>query len=194
MRVAPLVTLFELGEIETLTLLAIVTCAVQLPDPLTPVPLAVTVMLSIVPPIAFDGMVTLSIFVLSLLKAGTTTGVGTLGDHAALSVADRAYVSSTLPVLLTVTVYVSVALLAPLLELGEIETLTLLVMVTCAVQLLEPLTPVPVAVTVMLSIVPPIAFDGMVTLSVFVPLLNAGTTTGVGTLGDQPELSIADRE
>jgi hypothetical protein len=35
-------------------------------------------------------MVTLSVFVLSLLNAATTTEVGnTLGDHPALSVADK---------------------------------------------------------------------------------------------------------
>jgi hypothetical protein len=65
----------------------------------------------------------------------------------------------------------------------------------CAVQLAEPLTPVPVAVTVMLSIVPSTASDGMVTLSVAVPLLPADTVSEVGeTLGDHPALSVTIKE
>jgi hypothetical protein len=79
-----------LGEIDTLTLLAVVVdCAVQLADALTVLSIcevAVTLMLSIVPPIAFDGTLTLSVTVLSLLNAATTRDVGeTLGDHPALS-------------------------------------------------------------------------------------------------------------
>ena len=100
-----------------------------------------------------------------------------------------------MPVLATVTVYVSVVPFAPLCELGEIVTLTPLVIVTCAVQLAELLTPVPVAVTVMLSIVPPIAFEGTVTLSVAVPLFPGDRVSDVGeTLGDHPALSMAVKE
>jgi hypothetical protein len=104
--------------------------------------------------------------------------------------------SETLPVLLITTVYVSVAPLAPLFELGEIETLTLLAVATSAVQLAEPLSPVPVAVTLMLSTVPPIEWAGIVTLNVIVlSLLNAATTREVGeTLGDHPALSETVRE
>jgi hypothetical protein len=85
---------------------------------------------------------------------------------------------------------------APLLELGEIETLTLLATFTVAVQPAEALSLVPVALTVMLSIVPPIAPGGMVTLSVIVlSLLNAATTREVGeTLGDHPALSVTVKE
>jgi hypothetical protein len=99
-------------------------------------------------------------------------------------------------VFVTLTVYVSITPLAPLCDVGEIETLTLLATFTIAVQLAEPLTPVPFAVTVMLSTVPPIAPKGIVTLRVAVlSLLNAATTTDVGnTLGDHPALSVTVKE
>jgi hypothetical protein len=51
-----------------------------------------------------------------------------------------------------------------------------------------------VAVTVMVSLVPTIAFDGMVTLSVAVPL-PGDTVSGLGeTLGDHPALSVTAKE
>ena len=69
--------------------------------------------------------------------------------------------------------------------------------VACAVQLSEAFTVLSVrevAVTVMLSLVPPIAFDGMVTLSVAVPL-PGDTVSGLGeTLGDHPALSVTVKE
>jgi len=83
-RLSPITPLCEVGEIETLTPLAVVTdtCAVQLLEELTPVPFAVTVMLSIVPP---DGTVTLRV-ALPLLPDDTVREVGEmLGDHLALS-------------------------------------------------------------------------------------------------------------
>ena len=69
-------------------------------------------------------------------------------------------------------------------------------------QLAELLTPVPFAVTFMLSIVPTTAFDGTVTISdgkvtvsVEVPLLPAGTVSKVGeTLGNQLAVSLTVRE
>ena len=103
-RVAPLAPLLELGVIDTLTALEIVTWAVQLPDPLTPVPVAVTVMLSIVPPNALDGTVTVRV-AFPLLNAGTVIDGGEmLGDHPALSVGVKEKVFGTFPVFVTVTV------------------------------------------------------------------------------------------
>ena len=86
----------------------------------------------------------------------------------------------------------------PLCEAGEIETLTLLAIATSAVQLSEAVTVLSVrevAVTVMLLIVPPIALDGMVTLSVAFPLPPANTVSGLGNiLSDHPALSATVKE
>ena len=90
----------------------------------------------------------------------------------------------------------------PLWELGEMDIVTPAAggsagAVACAVQLFSAVTVLSVrevAVTVMLSLVPPIAFDGMVTLSVAVPL-PGDTVSGLGeTLGDHPALSVTVRE
>jgi hypothetical protein len=81
-------------------------------------------MLSTGPPIAFSEIVTLSVVVLSLLRAAITRDVGeTLSDHPALSVADREYVSETFSLLLSVKLYVSVTPFNPLWESGEIASL-----------------------------------------------------------------------
>jgi hypothetical protein len=66
---------------------------------------------------------------------------------------------------------------------------------TLARQLVEPLSPVPLAVTDMLSVAPITASSGIVTLRVAFPLLNAATTREVGkTLGDHPALSATVNE
>jgi len=63
---------------------------------------------------------------------------------------------------------------------------------TLARQLFELLSPVPFAVTVMLSIVPTIAPGEIVTLNVALSLAKAGTTSEVGnTLGDQLGLALS---
>ena len=107
-----------------MTLLTIVTCAVQLAEPLPPFPFAVTDMLSIVPPTAFDGTVTLSVAVL-FSPAGIASDVGeTVGFQPALSLVAKLKLSEAFSVLFTVTVYVNTAPFDPLRELGEIETST----------------------------------------------------------------------
>ena len=90
----------------------------------------------------------------------------------------------------------------PLWELGEMDIVTPAAgggaAVACAVQLAEAFTAgssSEVAVTVMMSIVPLVAFDGIVTLSVAFPLLPADTVSGLGgTLGDHPALSATVKE
>jgi hypothetical protein len=89
-----------------LTLLEVVTVAVQLFEPLPPAPVAVTVMLSIVLPTAFRGTVTLSVAVL-FSPAGIVSEVGaTVGPQlgVALSLAVRPKLSELLSVFVTVTV------------------------------------------------------------------------------------------
>ena len=70
--------------------------------------------------------------------------------------------------------------------------------VACAIQLFSAVTVLSVwevAVTVMLSLVPSIAFDGMITLSVAFPLLPGDTVSGLGdTLGDHSALSVTVKE
>ena len=69
------------------------------------------------------------------------------------------------------------------------------VAVACAMQLVEALALVPIAVTVMLSRAPSIAFDGIVTLSVAFPLFPGDTVSGLGkTLSDHPALSVTVKE
>ena len=59
-------------------------------------------------------------------------------------------------------------------------------------QLPNPLTPVPVAVTVMLSIVPPNALDGTVTVRVAFSMLNADMVRDAGeTFSDHPAVFVA---
>jgi hypothetical protein len=107
--VVPFAPLFVLGEIDTLTLLAIVACPVQLDDALTVLSVlevAVTLILSIVPPVAFDGTVTLNV-AFSLLPGDRVSNVGDmLRDQLelALSVDVNEKLSETPPVLVTVTV------------------------------------------------------------------------------------------
>jgi len=82
----------------------------------------------------------------------------------------------------------------PLCEAGEIETLTPLKVVTCAMQLFSAVTVLSVwevAVTVMLSSLKLIALSGTVTLSVAVLFSPAGTMSDVGkTVGPQFSLSL----
>jgi len=86
----------------------------------------------------------------------------------------------------------------PLWELDEMDIVTPAAggsagAVACAVQLSEAFTVLSVrevAVTVMVSLVPTIAFDGMVTLSVAVLFSPAGTVSDVGETVE-PQLSLS---